>query len=249
MISATILTKNSAKYLPEVLSALKPLDEVLVYDNGSTDETISIARSFPNCRVVEGEFKGFGPTHNIASNHARNSWIFSVDSDEVPSKELVEEILQMQLDPACVYSCPRQNYFNGKWIYSCGWYPDRANRLYNKEKTRFTDALVHETVETKGMRTAELKGHLKHYSYDSLNDFLKKMQSYSSLFAEQQAGKKRSSPFSAIGHGMAAFFKCYVLKRGFTQGYEGFVISIYNGHTAFWKYMKLYEINARKTLR
>lgn len=249
MISATVLTKNSAKHLPEVLEALKPFDEVLVFDNGSKDNTIAIAKSFSNCRVVEGTFTGFGPTHNTASNHAKHSWIFSVDSDEVPSKELVEEILALPLDASCVYSCPRHNIFNGKWIHSCGWHPDRVFRLYNKEKTRFTDALVHETIETKGMKTAELKGYLKHYSYDSLSDFLSKMQSYSTLFAEQQAGKKKASPFSAIGHGMAAFFKSYVLKKGFTQGYEGFVISVYNGHTAFWKYMKLYEINSRRILR
>lgn len=249
MISVTILTKNSEKYLAEVLKALKPFDEVLLFDNGSTDQTLTIAESHPNCRIVKGHFIGFGPTHNEASSLAKHPWIFSVDSDEVPSEELVNEILNLSLDGDTVYTCPRQNYFNGKWIYSCGWYPDRALRLYDKRRTRFTDALVHETIETKGMKIVELKGHLKHYSYESLNDFLPKMQSYSSLFAVQKAGQKKSSPLSALGHGLAAFFKSYLLKRGFMQGYEGFAISAYNGQTAFWKYLKLYEINARKILR
>lgn len=249
MITATVLTKNSEKHIEELLAALKSIDEVLLYDNGSKDRTLQIAKNFPNCRIVEGPFLGFGPTHNKASSLAKNDWIFSVDSDEIPSKELLEEISSLSLNAQTVYSVPRHNLFNGKWIYTCGWWPDRVIRIYNRKTTQFTDALVHESVIKGNLQEAALKAPLKHYSYDSLSDFLKKMESYSTLFAEGRKGKTASSPLKAIFHGWFAFFKSYILKRGILQGYEGYLISKYNGQTAFWKYMKLYHLNkSDKTL-
>ena len=96
------------------------------------------------------------------------------------------------------------------------------------------------------MRTINLQNPIRHYSYDSHAEFLSKMQSYSDLFALQYCGKRSSSPLKAVGHGLGAFLKAYLLKKGFLGGYEGFVISVYNGNTAFYKYLKLYEANQRK---
>lgn len=244
-ISVTILTKNSQKYLTQVLDSLRAFDEVLIFDNGSTDDTLEIARGYPNVRIVEGSFEGFGPTHNKASNLAKYDWILSIDSDEIVTSEMVEEISRITLQDHAVYSFPRHNYFNGKWIQWCGWYPDRQYRLYNRTITRFSDAQVHEAILVEGMSPISLKGPLIHYSYDTIADFLSKMQSYSTLFAEQNRHKKTSSPIKAILHGLFAFIKSYVIKRGFMGGYEGFVISTYNGHTAFYKYLKLYEVNRK----
>ena len=218
---------------------------VLLYDNGSTDATVEIATRFPNVRIVHGIFQGFGPTHNQASSLATNDWILSIDSDEVVTPALVQEILALALDPNCVYSFPRHNEFNGKWIKWCGWYPDRQIRLYNRTKTSFSNRQVHEAIITANCQQISLKNPLKHYSYAAISDFLSKMQSYSELFAKQNCGKKDSSLIKAISHGFFAFFKSYFLKRGFLGGYEGFVISAYNGHTAFYKYLKLYEANQK----
>lgn len=245
MISVTILTKNSQKYLTEVLTSTLPFDEVVLYDNGSTDKTMEIAKQFPNVTIHQGPFSGFGPTHNQASSVAKNDWILSIDSDEVVNPEMAQEILALNLQDNSVYSFPRDNYFNGKWIKWCGWYPDRQVRLYNRKKTRFTDAQVHEAIITDGMNHIKLNVSMRHYSYASIADFLTKMQSYSDLFAAQYQGKKTSSPWKAISHGLFAFFKSYILKRGILGGYEGFVISAYNGHTAFYKYLKLYEANQK----
>lgn len=243
-ITVTILTKNSQKHLNEVLEACKDFDEVLIYDTGSTDRTLEIAERFQNVRIVKGIFRGFGPTHNDASALAQNEWILSIDHDEVPTKKLCQEVFKLQFSDKNVYSIPRNNYYNGKWIKWCGWYPDRVLRLYNRNQTCFSDAQVHETILTKGMEIIQLKEPLIHYSYNSLSEFLAKMQSYSDLFAKQYAGKKHSSPFKACCHGFFAFFKSYILKRGFLGGYEGFVISTYNANTAFYKYLKLFEKNS-----
>ena len=244
-VTVTILVKNSQKYLAEVLSHLKEFDEVLLYDNGSTDQTLSIAKNFSNVKIVEGLFLGFGETHNVASNLAKHDWILSIDSDEVVTPKMVEEIKTTKLDKHTVYSFPRDNFFNGKFIKWCGWYPDRQYRLYNRSKTMFSSAKVHEAIIIKDCKHVEMKSSIKHYSYDTVADFLNKMQSYSNLFAEQNVGRKKSSPCKALLHAVFAFFKSYIIKRGFLGGYEGFLISAYNGHTAFYKYIKLYEANER----
>ena len=139
-ISFTILTKNSEKTIKETLDSLKDFEEVLVYDNGSTDKTLKITKSYPNTKIFEGVFEGFGKTHNRASSLARNDWIFSIDSDEILSQPLIQELMKVNLEEDTVYAVSRKNFYNGKWIHSCGWHPDFQYRLYNRKKTCFTDA-------------------------------------------------------------------------------------------------------------
>lgn len=229
----------------KVLLACENFDEILIFDNGSTDDTIEIAKQFKNVTIYEGCFKGFGSTHNEASSLARNDWILSVDSDEVLTPELVKEIRHLQLSPSRVYAISRHNEFNGKFIKWCGWYPDFQVRLYHRKETSFSDAEVHEAVITKNSEVIRLSNPMLHYSYDTVADFLTKMQSYSHLFAIQNCGKKKSSPLIAVAHAAFAFFKSFFLKKGFLGGYEGFLISVYNCHTAFYKYIKLYEANQK----
>jgi len=247
MISVTILTKNCEATLPATLSSLQSFPHVLVYDTGSTDQTLTIASRFPNVQIIQGQFVGFGPTHNAASGLAAHDWILSIDSDETLSSELALELLKLKLDPKTAYQIPRHNYFNGKWIRCCGgWYPDPIVRLYHRKTTRFTDDAVHEKVITTGLTVTPLASPLLHTPYRSMEDFLTKMQSYSTLFAEQHRGKKKTSLAGALLHGWHAFLKSYILKKGFLGGKEGFIISLYNGHTTFYKYLKLHEANRRK---
>jgi len=247
MISVTILTKNSQKHIVKVLQALRVFDEVVLYDTGSSDETLALGKKFPNVNVYQGRFIGFGPTHNAATAKAKYDWILSIDSDEVVSDQMAEEILQYtELNPQCVYSFPRHNYFNGKWIKWCGWYPDRCLRLYHRNFTCFSDDQVHERVLSDHRRVVALKGPIKHYSYETMDDFLLKMHHYTDLFSKQYAGKKNSSLIKAISRGFFAFFKSYVIKKGFLGGQEGMIISLYNGHTAYYKYLKLLEANCKQ---
>ena len=239
MISVTILTKDNEETLGSVLEAVKGFDEVILLDTGSTDATLEIAQIYPNVKVFTSPFIGFGPLHNLAADHATRDWILSIDSDEVLTSELAEEILALKLDPTKVYSFPFNNYFNGKHIKWCGWYPDRHIRLYNKTVTSFTNDQVHERIQTKNLREVKLTHPVKHYSYRSISDFLMKMERYSTLFAEQNHEKKRSSLTKALLHGGFAFIKSYVIKKGFLGGREGYVISLYNAQTTFYKYLKL----------
>lgn len=241
MISVTILTKNSEGTLQEVLESLKSFDEVLVADTGSKDNTETVAKSFKNVRFISIPFEGFGKSHNAASDIAKHDWILSVDSDEVMTPTLLKEIESLSLNPDFAYSMPRENHYKGTIVKSCGWYPDRVVRLYNKKRTQFSNRMVHEAVELTNVREKKLNHPLKHTPYRSVADFLDKMQRYSDLFVEQNRGKKRANRFTAFFHGLYGFFKSYILQKGILQGGVGFEISFYNGATAFYKYLKLTE--------
>jgi glycosyltransferase involved in cell wall biosynthesis len=245
MISVTILVKNGERKLKEVLESLASFEEIILYDTGSSDRTLDIAAQFHNVRIYKRSFEGFGLCHNKAAALATHEWILSIDADEVLSLPLATEIKQLSLDPKTVYALPFFNYYNGKQIKWCGWYPETHVRLYHKKQTAFSEAMVHEGVIITGFKTAILAHPIYHYPYDSISDFLIKMERYSTLFAEQNCSKKHSSPFVAITHGMAAFIRSYVFQRGFLGGFEGLLISAYNGHTAFYKYLKLYQANRK----
>jgi len=245
-LSVTVLTKNCGDTLVATLQSLQPFPEVIVLDTGSTDDTLEIAGEFPNVKIHHAEFKGFGPLHNEATSIASNDWVLSIDSDEILTPELVHEIQALHLDPECVYSIQRDNFYNGKKIRCCaGWYPDPVVRIYNRRKTRFSNDAVHEKILREGMRVVSLHATLQHTPYRSISDFLEKMQKYSTLFAEQNRGKKRSSLSKALIHGISAFIKNYFFKLGIFGGKEGFIISLYNSQTAYYKYLKLAELNKK----
>ena len=247
-ISATILTKNSAARLDEVLAALSWCDEVVVLDTGSTDDTVAIAQRFPNVRVhhLESPFPGFGAARRRAVELARYDWILSIDSDEIVSSELAAEIGALQLDPCVVYTLPFDNYFNGRRITRCGWSPDRHERLFNRRSTSFCESAVHERVRTADLSLRALRHPVRHYSYESVDDFLRKMALYARLFADQNAGRRKAGPARAVARSLWAFFDSFVLKLGFLEGYEGFVISTTRSQSVFWKYMLLHEANQRR---
>ena len=245
-ITVTILTKDSQKYIKECLEVLEKFDEVIILDNGSTDETINIARTFKNVKVYEDEFIGFGPLKNLAISYASNEWILSIDSDEIFNETLVDEILSLKLENDRLYSILRDNYYNKKLIKCCGWSNDYVERLFNKNSTCFTDKQVHESLIVKdNMNVKKLKNSFKHYSFDVSEELLYKLNKYSTLYAEENRGVKRSSASTAFVKATFAFFKNYILQKGFMFGYEGLLISVSNANGVFYKYIKLYEENQK----
>lgn len=244
MISVCILTKNSASTLEKALQSALRFDEIIVLDSGSEDETIEIAQKYPKVRIHTSPFLGFGPLRDLAALFAKNDWILALDSDEELSEELVDEIQGLFLDEEKVYAMRRKNFFRGKQMRCCGWGGDVVIRLYHKNHARFGSKLLHESIEKK--RKVLLKGCLYHTPYRSTSDFLAKMQHYSTLFAEENQGKKRSSFPKAFFHGTFSFLKSYFVKKGIFYGVEGFLLSLYNANTAFYKYLKLSEANLHR---
>ena len=242
-ISAIMLTKNSQKTIKRALNSLKDIQEVIVLDTGSEDKTLEIVKNFPNVKVFYHPFKGFGAMRNLASSYTSCAWILSLDSDEELSSEAYKSLENLVLDEKKIYSFPFHNFFNDKFIKWCGWYPDRHIRLYHKKSTSFSSDFVHERILSDGFKEEKLHGPIRHYSYQEIGDFLKKMEKYSTLFAEQNQYKKTSSLSKAIFHGLYAFIKTYLLKLGFLSGGEGLIIALYNSQTAYYKYLKLWEAN------
>lgn len=234
-ISVVIMTDGNI--LPETLASLIRFDEVIIVYTGVEPYTSPL----PNAHVFIRSFSG-DLTRLFGVEKASHNWILSIDSDEVLTPELIREINAAKLNEKTIYSIPFKNYFNGRFIRGCGWYPDRHIRLFNRKKTNFQPVRVHSSVEKKDLNVKNLQGHILHYSYRSIRDFLHKMQLYSDLFAEEYTAPRRPSIGKALCHGLFAFVKSYFLKRGFLDGKEGWIISAYQGHTTFYKYLKVMEM-------
>ncbi|HFU77865.1 MAG TPA: glycosyltransferase [Epsilonproteobacteria bacterium] len=246
-ISVVMLTKNSSRYLEEVLTALKDFDEVVIVDNGSTDKTIHIVKQFENVNLYEHPFIGFGPLKQYAVSLAKNDWILSLDSDELLTPELVSEILALDMQKDRVYAVKRDNYYGDKHIRCCGWENDYVLRMFNKTVTNFDDKQVHEKLLVGNLDIVQLRNTMKHYAYDSAEALLAKMQHYSSLYAKEHVGFKQSSVSKAYGRALFAFLKNYILQKGFLCGYEGLLISLSNANGVFYKYVKLLEESKKIT--
>ena len=241
-ISCVLIAKNAESTIAQVLNALTSFRDVVLYSNNSTDATDAIASTYENVNVVQGEFLGFGQTKNMAASYAQNSWVLSLDADEVLSDAFVDTLQNIHLESQNVYSILRENYYKKNPIKHC-WGNDTIIRLYNKEKTSFSDKKVHEYVESDDFNVLALKGIVKHYPYATITDFIIKLDRYSTIFAEENVGNKYSSPLKAVLNAKFSFFKTYILKRGFLDGYAGLVIAFSHMATNFYKYIKLYELN------
>lgn len=248
MISITMLTRDSERFIDKALSALHDFDEVIVLDNGSTDNTMEIATRHANVKLVQHDFIGFGPLKNLAAQQAKNDWILNVDSDEIMTPDLIQELKALELEPNVVYTVPILNHYRGKPIKGCGWGGMRKRRLYNRARTRFRNDQVHEKLELPGDThlSDRIRGSLHHYMYNSVHQLLHKMQLYSALFAEQHVGKRKSSVLGATLHAFWAFIRDYFIKRGFLDGAEGWLICVTAANVVFYKHMKLREVNENK---
>lgn len=242
-ISAVVLAKNNGNTIRKTLESLVEFDDVVVYDNGSSDDTMTIAKNFSNVNLVEGEFNGFGWSKNKAASYAKNNWIIIIDSDEVVDIELLNILKSIQLDENTVYKLNFKAYYKDIQVKYCGWNNQKIKRLYNKKTTNYNDNDVHEDIITDGLSIEMLGGNVEHYSYHSISQFVIKADHYSTLFAKNNMGKKGSSPTKAFFNGMYSFIKTYFFKRGFLDGYVGLVISYSHMVTNFYKYLKLYELN------
>jgi len=245
-ISVVIIVKDGIRTMEKCLKALELFDNVVVFDNGSTDGTQEICRLFSNVNLIEGDFIGFGPTKKLASTYAKHEWILSLDSDEIVTASFVETLQSKTLDADTVYSIKRINFYKNIEIKH-GWSNDILPRVYNRTKTNISDKMVHEGVVTDGMTVAYLDISLKHERYSSISEFIRKADHYSTLFAEENVGKKVSSPLKAIGNSSFTFIRKYFFKLGFLDGYPGLIMAYTNMIENFYKYMKLYEKNRELT--
>ncbi len=240
-LSVAIITLNEEDRLPSCLGSLSFADEIVVVDSGSTDGTLEIARN-AGCRVFEEPWKGFGRQKQSAVDKCINDWVLVIDADERIPEDTAKAIIEVLENPrADGYSFPRKNFFNDKWMRHGGWWPDRIVRLFKKTYGRVSDEIVHEGVAVSGSVT-DIDSPIHHRPIRNLHDMLRKVNSYSTLGAERlYARGRRASVTLALIKGAAAFFKGYILRAGFLDGAEGFIIAFSHSITTSFKYLKLWE--------
>jgi glycosyltransferase involved in cell wall biosynthesis len=242
-ISAYILAYNEAEKIAAAVSSVLWADEIVVADSGSSDRTAEIAQGL-GARVVQVPFHGFGDLRNRAIAECRFDWIFSLDSDERCTPEVRDEILAiLSADGAHdVYLVPRRNFMMGRWIKGSGWYPNfRQPQLFRNGAMRYTDEPVHEGYELLTDRPlGRLHNAIWQFPFRNLEEVIAKANRYSSLGAVKLADK-RVSMASALGHGIWAFIKHFVVKHGYRDGWAGFVIALGNFEGTFYRYAKRHE--------
>lgn len=239
-VSVVIITRNAALTLQRTLDAVRCFDDVVIYDNGSSDNTLQLAVSYPNVTLHEGEFLGFGLTKKHAVSLAKHDWILSLDADESPSSELITSIASWvdAASPNDVGEILRENWMMGRPVRYSGWGNDWLVRLFNRRYHNFNDAMVHEAVSLNDIsRPQRLSGKIEHAAVTDLSQFLEKINRYSSIRAASDKLNTYSVPiifFKAV----FAFVRTFILQQGWRDGWRGLVIAVSNANGVFWKYMK-----------
>ena len=244
-LSAIIITRNEAENIAACLDRLLFCDERIVVDSNSTDRTREIAAQM-GARVVEHAFAGFGPQKNFALSLATGDWVLSIDADERVSPALAHEIAEAVAAPqADAYEMPRISSFLGRDMGRSGLFPDHVLRLFKRDAARFTDDAVHERVVCKGV-IARLASPLQHDTVKRLEDALSRVDRYSTAGAAMLAvSGRRVSFMSGITHGLWTFIRVYLLRLGFLDGREGFLLAVANAEGSYYRYMKAWLAGRR----
>jgi glycosyltransferase involved in cell wall biosynthesis len=242
-LTVTIITHNEGPAVAEALESVSWADEIVVIDSHSADHTAATARRYTP-RVEVREWAGYGPQKNYAAAQASHDWILSLDADERVTPALAAEIRDlMKRGPSMQgYRIARVSYYLGQWIRSTDWYPDYHLRLYDRRAAQWSERRVHESVETKG-KVGKLQGEMLHYPYRDISEHLSKIDRYTTLAAEEWAAEgRRASGLHAFIYPRLAFFRNYILRRGFRDGQTGLLVSLLNSYYVFLKYAKLIEL-------
>jgi glycosyltransferase involved in cell wall biosynthesis len=246
-LSVIIITRNEQANLDACLSSVCEIaDEIVVVDSFSTDDTLSIAKSYKAVISSPADWLGFGTQKNRALDLATKDWVLSIDADERLTQELRDEIKSVLANPLSdCYAIPRRSYYCGRLINYSGWNPDFVIRLFKLGTARFSDHLVHERVLTTSP-VSKFNSPMLHYSVNNFSQVLNKIDRYSTDSAQQAflAGK-RSSVLNAILHGLWAFIRTYFFKLGFLDGAHGLAISISNAEGSYYRYLKLWLLNQK----
>ena len=244
-LSIVIITLNEEKNIGRFFQSLRfkiPFEVILV-DAQSTDQTASLARK-RGAKVFIRAWKGFSDQKNWALAKARGDWILSLDADEELTQPLIREIEKKISEKSTIaegFALKRRAFFLGRWIKHCGWWPDSQLRLIRRGAGRFSDKPVHEGIEIKGP-VLELVEPMNHFTYDSIGQYLEKMNRYSSLAILQVKPKKKIFwRFYLTAAPVLTFFRMYVSRRGFLDGWHGFVLCALSAYHDFCKYAKLWE--------
>ncbi len=246
-ISATIITYNEEKNIKRCIESLDFVDEIVVVDSLSSDNTSTIAKEL-GAKVIEQKFLGHIDQKQLAVENAKHDWILSLDADEEVSPELKASIVELIKKPLeyDAYEMKRVSFHLGRWIRHGGWYPDKKIRLFNRQKAYWGGYNPHDKVIVNG-KVGMLDGDLKHYVFTDLRHNIDTNNSYSSIMAEDLYKKgKKFSYLKLFFKPVGKFLEVYIYKRGFLDGTAGFIIAVGASYSMFLKFAKLWELERVK---
>ena len=240
-LSVVIITRNEAAVIARCLESVAWADELIVLDAGSADETARLAGECGAKVHVAPDWPGFGPQKNRALELAAGDWVLPLDADEWVTPELRAEIERALATPGphAAFRMPRLSSYCGRFMRHSGWWPDHVTRLFRRGQARFSDDLVHERLIVSGA-VGTLGEPLLHEAIRDLDEALAKMNAYSTAGALMQLERGRKASLAgAVWHGIWTFFRTYVLRAGFLDGREGFLLAVSNAEGAYYRYLKL----------
>jgi hypothetical protein len=243
-VSAVFITHDEEDRLPEALASVAFCDEIVVVDSGSSDGTRRIAEAAGARVIVNAPWPGFLAQRNFAVDAASHAWVLVVDADERVTPALREELLALRAAgfSQAGYRLPRVTFYLGRWIRGTDWYPDLQLRLFDRRRGRWQGSLIHESVRVQGS-VGRLRNELQHFSHRNVSHHVQRIDRYTTLWAQQALAEGRSSgALRAVGASLWAFFRNYVLKRGFVLGGVGLTVSSLNAYYTFLKLAKLQEL-------
>lgn len=239
-LSVIIITKNEAKNILACLESVKWADEIIIFDSGSTDNTVELCTKYTT-KIFQTDWPGYGLQKNRALNAATSDWVLSIDADEIVTAELQAEIQQLLSSepPHVAYRILRLSKYCEKYLYYGDWKNDYCVRLFKRQAAYFKEVAVHESLMVEG-KTGTLNNRLLHNSFNNLEDVLQKVNEYSTLGANLHLRQKKTASLrKAILRGLWTFVRSYVLKLGFLDGREGFMLAFSNAEGCYYRYLKL----------
>jgi glycosyltransferase involved in cell wall biosynthesis len=249
-ISAVIIAFNEEKKIAQAIKSVGWADEILLIDSESTDRTREIAEQL-GAKVVVQKWLGFSKQKQFGCDLAQNDWIFSLDADEIVSDELTNLILQLKKisnnQLADGYKIPRLSFYINRPIRHSGWYPDWQLRFFNRQKAKWKDVLIHESVEVEG-KIEKMNGDILHHSVENaLHHHQMIGERYAKMAAQQMFEQgKRTSPIKIYTVGLITFIQVFLLKFGFLDGLAGFCIAWFASQNSFLKHLILWELQNQK---
>lgn len=227
-ISCTIITKNEADRLARCVGAVAGLvDEIVVIDSGSTDDTVAVATRL-GARVVHHDWRGYGPQKRFAEDTAKNEWILNLDADEVVTPSLFQEIQALMASdpPLRAYRMRIRNVYPGWTKPNLLAETCHRVRLYDKRVVRFHESAVHDTVDTRTEPVGRLRGQVAHFSGRSYEHIRRKYEAYTTLQAQVLFKPLWWLLLRLPFEYPAAFVRYYIFRGHFTGAWDG----IYNSH-------------------
>jgi glycosyltransferase involved in cell wall biosynthesis len=226
-LSIVIICKNEAANIEGALqSALAVAGEIVVYDSGSTDDTVALARAM-GIPVHRGPWLGFGPTRRAATMLAKNDWVFCLDADERIEADLASELTSLQLHAGSAWTVRLRNHLGDRHIRWGAWGNDFRLRLFNRYECNWNDDLIHErVVPLQPVKLRQLNGSITHLTAKSVEDYRQKMEHYAQLTAQMY--RQKGKPSTWVKRSLSpllTFVKSYFGKLGFLEGAAGWKLS------------------------